>query len=168
MFKDLLKKIIEEKYSSNSKFAEEAGLSAGHLSDILSGRRSCKESSLDKMLAVLALPKNLEKELVKEWCFEKTGNKLKEEFEELEKDNKNMKKVLDKVKNERILLEEINNMKTYENFYNNIFKGLSKDEAREIVKAITEKLKLIALDKGKFEESKKNFENLDKIINNLK
>ena len=57
MFREVLKKMIEDKYSNNSKFAEDAGLSPGHLSDILSGRRSCKESSLDKILIALNLAK---------------------------------------------------------------------------------------------------------------
>ena len=168
MFKELLKKMIDEKYVNNSKFAEEAGLSPGHLSDILSGRRSCKESSLDKILIALNLTKERERELVKEWSFEKTGNKLRKEFEELETNNKEMKKVLDKVKNERILLEEIDTMKSYEDFYNNIFRGLTKEESLEVVKAITEKLKIIAIDKGKYEETKENFENIEKIAKKLK
>ncbi|MFV0580242.1 MAG: hypothetical protein ACK5NU_16485 [Fusobacterium ulcerans] len=168
MFKKLLKKMIDEKYANNSKFADEAGLSPGHLSDILSGRRSCKESSLDKILIALNLNKEKERELVKEWSFEKTGNKLRKEFEELETNNKEMKAVLDKVKNERILLEEIDTMKSYEEFYNNIFKGLTKDEALEVVKAITEKLKIIAIDKGKYEETKENFENIENITKKIK
>lgn len=168
MFREVLKKMIEDKYSNNSKFAEEAGLSPGHLSDILSGRRSCKESSLDKILIALNLAKEKERELVKEWSFEKTGNKLRKEFEELEDSNKKMKAVLDKVKNERILLEEIDMMKSYEDFYNNIFKGLTKEESLEVVKAITEKLKVIAVDKGRYEETKENFENIEKITKKLK
>ncbi len=43
MFKELLKKIIEEKYSSNSKFAEEAGLSAGHLVIFFQGEEVAKK-----------------------------------------------------------------------------------------------------------------------------
>ena len=168
MFREVLKKMIEDKYSNSSKFAEDAGLSPGHLSDILSGRRSCKESSLDKILIALNLAKEKERELVKEWSFEKTGNKLRKEFEELEDSNKKMKAVLDKVKNERILLEEIDMMKSYEDFYNNIFKGLTKEESLEVVKAITEKLKVIAIDKGRYEETKENFENIEKITKKLK
>lgn len=167
MFKELLKKMIDEKYANNSKFAEEAGLSPGHLSDILSGRRSCKESSLDKILIALNLTKEKERELIKEWSFEKTGNKLRKEFEELETNNKEMKKVLDKVKNERILLEEIDTMKSYEDFYNNIFKGLTKEESLEVVKVITEKLKVIAIEKGKYEETKESFNNIGNILKSI-
>lgn len=167
MFRALLKEMIDKKYPNNSKFAEEAGLSPGHVSDILSGRRSCKEASLDKILLTLNLNKEDEKELIKEWCFEKTGNKLKKEYEELEESNKNMKKVLEKVKNEKILVEEIESMKSYKDFYENIFSGLNKEEAREIVRAITDKLKVIALDRGKYEETKENFENLENIIKKI-
>ena len=72
------------------------------------------------------------------------------------------------IRHRPLLLEEIDMMKSYEDFYNNIFKGLTKEESLEVVKAITEKLKVIAIDKGRYEETKENFENIEKITKKLK
>ena len=167
MFKETLRKLILENFENLSSFAEKSGLSSGHLSDILSGRRNCKAENLDKMIKVLKekVDKNSIDELEKYWCFSKTEGKLEEKYNSLEKENKNMKEVLAKLKSDKEMLEQLEEMKSYEEFYKNIFEGLTPEESRQVIQDITERLKLISLEKGTFEETKKYFDNITNILN---
>ena len=166
MFIKLLKKLITENFESASYFANEAGLSAGYLSDILSGRRNCKAENLDKMIQVLKkkVDSKTVQELEKYWCFNRTDGKLENLFEKMEQENKNMKEVLSKIKSDKEMLEQIENLKSYEEFYKNIFEGLTPEESKQVIKDITERLKLISLEKGTFEEAKQYFDNINSIL----
>ncbi len=76
-----------------------------------------------------------------------------------------MKEVLAKLKSDKEMLEQLEEMKSYEEFYKNIFEGLTPEESRQVIQDITERLKLISLEKGTFEETKKYFDNINKIVN---
>ena len=76
-----------------------------------------------------------------------------------------MLKVLKSMENEKTLMKKINEMKNYEEFYESVFKGLTPEEAQEVLIAISDKLKLIALKKGKLDKDFKNLDNIIKKIN---
>lgn len=79
-----------------------------------------------------------------------------------------MLKVLKSVENENTLMKKIEDMKNYEEFYESVFKNLTAEETQEVLTAISDKLKLIALKKGKLEQVDEDFKNLDNIIQKIK
>ncbi len=168
MFGKILDEMIKKKYDNKTRFAEECNISKGHLSDIISGRTLPREDNLKLMIEKLRASKEEEEILIKEWSFDKTGNMLRERYEKLEKENAEMLKVLKSVENEKTLMKKIEEMKNYEEFYDKVFKGLTPSEAKEVLMAISDKLKLIALNKGKLEEVKDDFKDFEKVIEKLK
>lgn len=168
MFGKILEEMIKNKYDNKTRFAEECDISKGHLSDIINGRTLPREDNLKLMIEKLRLSKNEEELLIKEWSFDKTGNILRDKYEKLEKENAEMLKVLKSVENEKILMKKIEDMKNYEEFYESVFKNLTAEETQEVLTAISDKLKLIALKKGKLEEVDEDFKNLDNIIQKIK
>lgn len=168
MFGKILEEMIKNKYENKTRFAEECGISKGHLSDIITGRTLPREDNLKLMIEKLRLSKNEEELLIKEWSFDKTGNMLRDKYEKLEKENAEMLKVLKSVENEKTLMKKIEDMKNYEEFYESVFKNLTAEETQEVLIAISDKLKLIALKKGKLEEVDEDFKNLDNIIQKIK
>lgn len=168
MFGKVLEELIKNKYDNKTRFAEECNISKGHLSDIITGRTLPREDNLKLMIEKLNLSNSEEELLIKEWSFDKTGNMLRKKYEKLEKENAEMLKVLKSVENEKTLMKKIEDMKNYEEFYERVFKGLTPSESKEVVKAISDKLKLIALNNGKLEKVKDDFEELEKAIEKLK
>ena len=168
MFGKILEEMIKNKYEKKTRFAEECGISKGHLSDIITGRTLPREDNLKLMIEKLRLSKNEEELLIKEWSFDKTGNMLRDKYEKLEKENAEMLKVLKSVENEKTLMKKIEDMKNYEEFYESVFKNLTAEETQEVLTAISDKLKLIALKKGKLEQVDEDFKNLDNIIQKIK
>lgn len=168
MFGKILEEMIKNKYENKTRFAEECGISKGHLSDIITGRTLPREDNLKLMIEKLRLSKNEEELLIKEWSFDKTGNMLRDKYEKLEKENAEMLKVLKSVENEKTLMKKIEDMKNYEEFYESVFKNLTAEETQEVLTAISDKLKLIALKKGKLEQVDEDFKNLDNIIQKIK
>lgn len=102
-FIELLKKRIGENFQSKYEFSKKCGISSGHVSDILTGRRVCKKITLEKMLLALNLDKEKEKELITEWCFYRTEDLMKEDYLKLKEENRKLKNTLKKIK-ERIEL----------------------------------------------------------------
>lgn len=168
MFGKILEEMIKNKYENKTRFAEECDISKGHLSDIINGRTLPREDNLKLMIEKLRLSKNEEELLIKEWSFDKTGNILRDRYEKLEKENAEMLKVLKSVENEKTLMKKIEDMRNYEEFYESVFKNLTAEETQEVLTAISDKLKLIALKKGKLEEVDEDFKNLDNIIQKIK
>lgn len=168
MFGKVLEEMVMNRYDNKTRFAEECGISKGHLSDFISGRTLPREDNLNLMIEKLKLSKNEKELLLKEWSFDKTGNILREKYEKLEKENAEMLKVLKSVEKERTLMKKIEEMRNYEEFYERVFKGLTPLEAKEVLTAISDKLKLIALNNGKLEKVKDDFEDLEKVILKLK
>lgn len=168
MFGKILEEMIKNKYDNKTRFAEECDISKGHLSDIITGRTLPREDNLKLMIEKLRLSKKEEELLIKEWSFDKTGNMLRDKYEKLEKENAEMLKVLKSVENEKALMKKIEDMKNYEEFYESVFKNLTTEEAQEVLTAISDKLKLIALKKGKLDQVNEEFKNLDNIIQKIK
>lgn len=168
MFGKILDEMIKKKYDNKTRFAEECNISKGHLSDIISGRTLPREDNLKLMIEKLRASKEEEEILIKEWSFDKTGNMLRDKYEKLEKENAEMLKVLKSVENEKTLMKKIEDMKNYEEFYESVFKNLTAEETQEVLTAISDKLKLIALKKGKLEQVDEDFKNLDNIIQKIK
>lgn len=168
MFGEKLKKIIEKKYDNLSKFSESCGISKGHLNDILKGRILPKDATMKIFIEKLQ-PLNLdtEKELLREWAFDKSDGILRKDFEELENKNKDMLEVLKTMKSEKVLLEEVAQLKEYEAFYNLFFKDLSSEETKTVLKAMVKELKVMSIDSPKKELLKEKFEKLDKIIEQI-
>lgn len=167
MFGKLLEEFVIRKYDKKARFAEECNISTGHLSDIMKGRILPREDTLYLMVEKLSLNLEDKEKFLKEWSFDKTGNILRDKYEKLEKENSEMLKVLKSMENEKTLMKKINEMKNYEEFYESVFKGLTTEEAQEVLTAISDKLKLIALKKGKLDKLDKDFENLDNIIKKI-
>lgn len=167
MFGDLLRKFIDEKYKNLTKFSDACDISKGHLSDILSGRIMPKKSLLNVFFEKLNLNEADKNEMLKQWALDKSDGILRPEIEKLELENKNMLEVLKNVKNEKVLLKEIEELKEYENFYNLFFKELNSEETKTILNAIVRELKAMSFDSPKKDLLKEKFEKLEKIINEI-
>lgn len=167
MFGKLLRNLIEKKYESLAKFSEECGISKGHLTDILNNRILPKTKTMNIFVEKLQLKEEEKKQLLREWAFDKSEGILRKDFEELEKQNKNMLEVLKTVKKEKELLEEISQLKEYENFYNLFFEELSGEETKIVLNAMVRELKAISVDNGKTDTLKKKFEQLEKVIESI-
>lgn len=168
MFGKVLDEMIKEKFQSKTEFAKLCNFSNGHLTDLIKGRTLPKEENLQMIIEILRLDKTKKEILEKEWGLDKAGEFLRKKYEKLEEDNRNMFEVLKRVENERILMGKIDKMKVYEMFYNNIFSGLNVEESKAVLKAIRDRLMLIAIDKKNVEKTKEKFEKLDKIIEKIK
>lgn len=168
MFGKILRNFIEKKYESQAKFAEECNVSTGYLNDLLSGRTLPKNQKLEIIINKLK-PLTLEEEktILREWAFDKSDGILRKDFEELENKNKDMLEVLKTMKSEKVLLEEVAQLKEYEAFYNLFFKDLSSEETKTVLKAMVKELKVMSIDSPKKELLKEKFEKLDEIIENI-
>lgn len=168
MFGKVLREFIEEKYSNGVRFAEEVGISTGHLSDILMGRVLPKKDKLEIFIDKLQpLSEEKRKKLIREWALDKSEGVLREDFEKMESENKNMLEVLKEVKNEKVLLKEIEELKEYENFYNLFFKELNSEETKAVLNAMVKELKVMSIDSPNSKILKEKFEKLEKIISEI-
>lgn len=168
MFGEKLKEIIESKYDNLSKFSETCEISKGHLNDILKGRILPKDTTMKVFLKNLQpLTKEDEKMLLREWAFDKSDGILREDFKELETQNKNMLEVLKTVKKEKDLLEEIAMLKDYEAFYNIFFKDLSSEETKIVLNSMVRELKAMSVGNPKVNLLKEKFEKLEEIIDKI-
>lgn len=168
MFGKVLRNLIENKYKSQAKFAEECSISTGYLNDLLSGRTLPKNQKLEIIINKLR-PLSIEDEklLLREWAFDKSDGILRKDFEEIEEKNKDMLEVLKTMRKEKDLLEEVAQLKEYESFYNLFFKDLSSEETKTVLKAMVKELKVMSIDSPKKELLKGKFEKLDEIINKI-
>ena len=168
MFGKVLRNLIESKYESLVKFADECKVSTGYINDLLSGRTLPKMPKLQIIIEKLQPLSNEDKKtLLREWAFDKSDGILREDFEEIESKNKNMLEVLNSVKKEKDLLEEISQLKEYEVFYNLFFKELTAEETKTVLIAMLKELKIIAMDKGKTDIFKERFEKIEEVIKEI-
>lgn len=167
MFGDALKKMMVKKKVGVSKFNKLTGISAGYMSDLQKNRYLPSPEKLDIIIKTLELNEEEAKELKEKWTFSKTGNVLAPDYEKLKESNKNMKIVLQNVKKETDLLKELEIMEDYKKIYDTIFGNLSTEESKELLKAISEKLEIFALRKGKYEQVKEKLDKLNKIIKEI-
>lgn len=167
MFGELLRKFIDEKYESLTKFSDVCDISKGHLSDILNGRIMPKRSLLNLFLEKLNLNENDKNEMLKEWALDKSDGILRPKIEKLELENKNMLEVLKDVKNEKILLKEIEELKEYQSFYDLFFKELSSEQTKAVLNAMVKELKVMSIDSPNSEMLKEKFEKLEKLIDEI-
>lgn len=167
MFGDLLRKFIDEKYKNLTKFSDVCDISKGHLSDILSGRIMPKKSLLNVFFEKLNLNEADKNEMLKQWALDKSDGILRPEIEKLEMENKNMLEVLKNVKNEKVLLKEIEELKEYESFYNLFFKELSPEQTKAVLNSMVKELKVLSIDSPNSKTLKEKFEKLEKIIEEI-
>lgn len=66
------------------------------------------------------------------------------------------------------LVDKIKSLKNYKTIYDLLFSNLTKEESKELLKSISEKLELMALRKGKYEEVEEQIKELNKIIESIK
>ena len=167
MFGEILKKRILEQYHTCKEFADKCGIKKTSLSGIINGQKLPRNDRFNLFLKNLTLTEEEEKELTKEWVFGRSKNKLRKDYEKLEKQNKNMLEVLSNVKHERELMQELEEKQAYESFYNAFFKNLDIDETRSVLVAILRELKLLSLEKGNTEKFKTKFEQLQALIDKI-
>lgn len=168
MFGKILRKLIIEKYDSLVQFSETCGISTGHLNDILNGRSLPKLQKLEIILNNLSpLSEENKKLLMREWAFDKTDGILRDDYNNLINDNKNMLEVLKEIKNEEKLLNENKELKEYEKFYNLFFENLDVEESKKILNSMLKELKLISLEKGNVEKYKEKFKQIENLIDNM-
>ena len=106
--------------------------------------------------------------LLEEWAHGKSSNILREKINKLETENSNMKDVLKNLDKEIILKEKVDSLKAYEDFYNLIFKDLTLEEKKEMLNVIMDKVKLLAIEKNKYEDTKEKINLIKDKINQLK
>lgn len=168
MFGKELEKMILERYDNKKKFADECKISAGHLNDFIKGRSFPKEEILNKIFLKLSLNEKKKEYLLEEWAHGKSSNILREKINKLETENSNMKDVLKNLDKEIILKEKVDSLKAYEDFYNLIFKDLTLEEKEEMLNVIMDKVKLLAIEKNKYEDTKEKINLIKDKINQLK
>jgi len=66
------------------------------------------------------------------------------------------------------LVDKIKTLENYKTIYDLLFSNLTKEESKELLKSISEKLELMALRKGKYEEAEEQIKELNKIIESIK
>lgn len=66
------------------------------------------------------------------------------------------------------LVDKIKSLENYKTIYDLLFSNLNQEESKELLKSISEKLELMALRKGKYEEVEEQIKELSKIIESIK
>ena len=97
----------------------------------------------------MELNKEDERELREEWALSKSGNNSRSTIETLKEKNDDMLSVLKNKKKETKLAKQIETLSSYKAIYDILFKDLNTEEAKELLKAISEKLEILALRKNK-------------------
>lgn len=167
MFGETLKILMDEKNIGVAKFKRLTGISAGYMSDLQKGKYLPSTERLEIIIKTLNLDEDEENKLKEEWSFSKTSGILAHKYNTLKENNKNMKNVLKSVKKETELVEEIRALEVYKKIYDILFGHLSEDEAKELLKAISEKLEIFARRKNKFEQVSEKIERLNSIIESI-
>lgn len=167
MFGEVLEKMMNKKNIGVSKFRDITGISAGYMSDLKKNRYLPSEAKLNVIIETLELNKEDEKELREEWALSKSGNNLRSTIETLKEKNDDMLSVLKNVKKETELAKQIETLSSYKAIYDILFKDLNTEEAKELLKAISEKLEILALRKNKHNEAQSKIEELNKIIESM-
>lgn len=167
MFGEVLEKMMNKKNIGVSKFRDITGISAGYMSDLKKNRYLPSEAKLNVIIETLELNKEDERELREEWALSKSGNNLRSTIETLKEKNDDMLSVLKNVKKETELAKQIETLSSYKTIYDILFKDLNTEEAKELLKAISEKLEILALRKNKHNEAQSKIEELNKIIESM-
>lgn len=168
MFGEVLTELMEKKNIGVAKFRDITGISAGYMSDLKKNRYLPSKSKLEVIITTLELNREEELLLREEWALSKSDDSLRKTVSNLKEKNKDMLSVLKSVKKENELADEIKDLENYKAIYNLLFSDLSQDEAKELLKSISEKLEIIALRKNKYEKVKKKIEELNSIIESIK
>lgn len=171
MFGEELKKILLNRNLKNSqlqKILNDMGdkCSAGYLGDIIKNKYLPSDKKLNIIISALGLTSEEEKLLKEKWALQKSGNVMEFKINRLEEENKNLKKVLERVKPEILLLEEIDNLKKYKEICELILDLADTDDLEFILKVFIEKIENKAYKENKISEVKKDLDFLKKIIIN--
>ena len=168
MFGEVLEKMMNKKNIGVSRFRDITGISAGYMSDLKKNRYLPSTAKLDVIIETLELNKEDEKELREEWALSKGGNNLRNTIETLKEKNDDMLSVLKNVKKETELAKQIETLSSYKAIYDILFKDLDAEEAKELLKTISEKLEILALRKNKHDKVQNQIEELNKIIESIR
>lgn len=168
MFGETLAELMKKKNIGVAKFRDITGISAGYMSDLKKNRYLPSKTKLEVIITTLELNKEEEFLLREEWALSKSDDSLRETVIDLKEKNKDMLGVLKRVKKENELADEIKSLENYKVVYDLLFSDLNQDEAKELLKSISEKLEIIALRKNKYEKVKEKIEKLNNIIESIK
>lgn len=168
MFGEVLTELMEKKNIGVAKFRDITGISAGYMSDLKKNRYLPSKSKLEIIITTLELNKEEELLLREEWALSKSDDSLRNTVINLKEKNKDMLNVLKSVKKENEMADEIKNLESYKSIYDLLFSDLDQEEAKELLKAISEKLEIIALRKNKHEKVKNKIKELNNIIESIK
>lgn len=168
MFGEVLTELMEKKDIGVAKFRDITGISAGYMSDLKKNRYLPSKSKLEIIITTLELNKEEELLLREEWALSKSDDSLRNTVTNLKEKNKDMLNVLKSVKKENEMANEIKNLENYKSVYNLLFSDLDQEEAKELLKTISEKLEIIALRKNKHEKVKNKIKELNNIIESIK
>ena len=168
MFGEILTELMMKKNMGVAKFRDITGISAGYMSDLKKNRYLPSKTKLEIIIATLELTKDEELQLREEWALSKSDDSLRKTVITLKEKNKDMLDVLKSVKKENELANEIKNLENYKAIYDLLFSDLNQDEAKELLKSISEKLEIIALRKNKYDKVKNKIEKLNSIIESIK
>lgn len=168
MFGEVLTELMKKKNIGVAKFRDITGISAGYMSDLKKNRYLPSKVKLEVIITTLELSKEEELLLREEWALSKSDDSLRETVIDLKEKNKDMLGVLKRVKKENELADEIKSLENYKTVYDLLFSDLNQDEAKELLKSISEKLEIMALRKNKYEKVKNKIERLNNIIESIK
>ncbi|MGN0944115.1 hypothetical protein [Fusobacterium varium] len=168
MFGEILTELMMKKNMGVAKFRDITGISAGYMSDLKKNRYLPSKTKLEIIIATLELNKDEELQLREEWALSKSDDSLRKTVIKLKEKNKDMLDVLKSVKKENELANEIKSLENYKIVYDLLFSDLNQDEAKELLKSISEKLEIIALRKNKYDKVKNKIEKLNSIIESIK
>lgn len=168
MFGKVLAELMDKKEIGVAKFRDLTGISAGYMSDLKKNRYLPSKAKLEIIVTTLNLNTEEEKLLREEWALDKSSGELRSTVDTLKEKNKDMLTVLKNVKKEKEMAEEIKSLESYKAVYDLLFSDLDTEEAKELLKSISEKLEIIALRKNRYEKVKKKIEELNSIIESIK
>lgn len=167
MFGEELKKMMNNKDISLTKFKNITGISAGYMGDLQKNRYLPSKEKLYIIIEALHCTETEKKLLLEEWALTKSGDSLRNTVTSLKHKNENMLNVLKNVKKETELMSEMEKLNSYKKMYDLFFGDLDTNEAKELLKTISEKLEIIALRKNRYEEAKEKIKQLKDIVDSI-
>lgn len=141
-FGEVLKEVRLKNGDSLRSLGEKIGVAFSYIDNVEKGKRPISKEAFEKVLSCYLLDKNT---LIKAYCNEMLPNSIKESFAKVNKEEK------------KDLL--------FDMFL--LMKNLDVETKKSIMGAIVKELEYVSLKQGKYEQSKKLFEQVKKKINEL-
>ncbi|WP_303189290.1 hypothetical protein [Fusobacterium ulcerans] len=175
MFGKLLEEIMKKKKIKVKELSILSDVTEGYISDIKKEKAIPRKAKLDAILENMQLNDLEKEELFSAWEKDSSPRTFVEKYELLEKENAEYKELLSKLENSNLIdqiklqkkvNEKLEKEKEKFELYAQLFKMLSEEDRKFVVKMILRNIEFDMREAGKYEENKKEIEKLKKEIEN--